>query len=154
MSETVDIVMYFVWAVIMVIAIIIEVETTIFIGWAAFFAGGFALLTHAIVKKPLIEVIVFITTWLFLWSIMFMLGKYVFKKRLHQKEDGYMSFIGKTYIVKKANKIVFGYLAINDKYFRFISDDKLNVGDQAIIKEIKGVTFKVNKVVTKTEEVK
>ena len=138
--------MYVIWSVIAGIAIIVEISTQIQFGWAMSIAAVGALITHAIrPNKPVwIEIVVFLIIWSVLWLLLFMFRKRIFH-RLHDKDDGFWSYVGKTFIATKGNKSGYGQIKINDKVFRFKSEDIIKANDKIVVNKIKGVTFIVIK---------
>ncbi|NQZ65735.1 MAG: NfeD family protein [Mycoplasmatales bacterium] len=141
-----EITMYIVWITIGIIAVIIETQTATQLGWAAALGSIGALITHGVTAgDPIwIEFAVFGTIWCFSWILLFLLIRPLSKK-IHDKEDGYLNYIGQSYTAIKSNKNSFGELEINDKKFRFTSNQKIEKGDKVKVISIKGVTFSVEK---------
>lgn len=141
-----EIAMYVVWPIIAIIAIVVELNTQAQIGWAISIASIVAIIPHGVTKgdPAWIEFTTFALVWAVLWILLYLFrGK--LRKRLHDKEDGFLAYINKSYVATKSNDDKYGQIEINDKIFRFKSNDKINVGDEVIVKSIKGVTFHVEK---------
>ena len=141
-----EIAMYVIWAILAVVAIIVELHTQYQIGWATSIASIAALITHAAIGNELfwLEFVVFFAVWSLSWFILFLLFKKI-EKKIHDNEDGYMEYINKTFKVVKGNNNEYGELKINSKIFRFKSKDEIKEGDTVTVKSIKGVTFIVKK---------
>ena len=141
------IVMYVIWSIIAVVAIIVELHTQYQIGWATSIASIAALITHATIGNQLlwVEFVVFFAVWSLSWFTLFLFYKKI-KKNVHDNEDGYLEYINKTFSTIKGNDGEYGELKINSKIFRFKSEDDIKTGDKVIVKSIKGVTFIVKKV--------
>ena len=141
------IVMYVIWSIIAVVAIIVELHTQYQIGWATSIASIAALITHATIGNQLlwVEFVVFFAVWSLSWFTLFLFYKKI-KKKVHDNEDGYLEYINKTFSTIKGNDGEYGELKINSKIFRFKSEDDIKTGDKVIVKSIKGVTFIVKKV--------
>ena len=139
-------IMYIIWAIVAVIAVVIEINTVMQIGWAAVAASFIAIIVNGITKAdPIwIEIITFFISWIILWVIFFAVMKRL-RKDIHDKEDGYNIFIGMNVKAIQGNNEEYGELKINDKIFRFKSTDEIKKGDIVIIESIKGVTMHVKK---------
>ncbi len=146
-------IMYIVWVVIIIAAVVTELYTQQLIGWAASVGALFAAITHIFTKgDPLwIEWLVFIGTWVALWALLFI---FVGKKghKLHDSDDGYLSYIGKTYTAIKGNEEEFGQVKTFGKTFRFKSKDKISKGDKIVVKTITGTTMHVEKCLEKGDK--
>ena len=138
--------MFFVWAIVILLGVFIELNTQIQIGSGAVFGGLGGLITHGITKgAPLwLEFLVFFITWIVFWLIFFLIFL-VFKKR--SKEDGFSKYIGEEFEVYKTNKnSEFGEIKINATIFRFKNKDVVKKGEKVKILRIDGVTCKVERV--------
>lgn len=142
MSDTFSILLYVVWSVVIVTAIIIEFSIpTYYFGWAAAISASAALITHGVKQDAALEIIVFIAIWIPLWLIFFLLFKFVFKDKFHDNDDGFLKYIGKEYKVLKPNDADnYGIVLIDGKEFRYFSKTPHKKDEKIIIKKIKGVT--------------
>ena len=145
-----EIAMYVLWPIIAIIAIIIELNTLYQIGWAISIGSIFALIMHGISFGVLngdmvwLEFAVLGGVWSLSWIILFLLRNQI-TYRLHDKEDGFMSYINETFKAIKGNEEEYGELKIGSKIFRFKLTDEIMAGDNVRVKSIKGVTFIVKK---------
>ena len=146
-NDNLVIALYVVWAIIAVIAVIVEVYTNALVGWAAVIAAFGAEIANGVtgVDPIWIQIVTFFGTWLLGWIILFfVLGKNR-RMKMHDKEDGFLAFHGMKVKVSKGNESGYGELAINDKIFRFKSFDQIKNNDVVEIESIKGVTMTVKK---------
>ena len=143
----IEITMYVVWATVALLAVVLEVQSEIQLGWAGVLGAIGALIAHAITKgNPIwIEIVVFIIILIIFWVLLFGIFAKNRKKNL-KLQDGYMSFIGQDYLAFQSNQNQYGELKINDKIFRFKSKDKIKKGDTVKVISITGVTFIVKKI--------
>lgn len=141
----INILMYILWIVVIIIFIAIEIHTQQMIGWAASIAGIGAIIAHSLTRgNPIwIEILTFIVLWIILWLFFFIIFRS--HKHTHDKDDGYLAYIGKTTIATEGNLKGHGEIRFNDKIFRFKSDDSIHKGDKIKIVKIKGITFIVKK---------
>ncbi len=141
-----EIAIIFVWVFVIITAVIIEMHTVSLIGWAAAIGGIGGLVTHSVTwGDPIwMQFVVFAIIWILSWVLLFVFIKPL-RKKLHDSEDGYLNYIGNSYVVIKSNDEKFGEIEINDKKFRFISQEIIKIGEKAKVISIKGVTFNVQK---------
>ncbi|WKX02230.1 NfeD family protein [Candidatus Mycoplasma mahonii] len=142
-----EIAMYIIWAIIAIVAITIELHTIAQVGWATAIGAIGGIIAHAITKgDPLwVEFVVFGFLWIISWVILFILIKKI-RRIIHDKEDGYLNYIGGTYDATKDNSQGYGEITISDKVFRFTSKDKVSTGDTIKVIQIMGVTFIVERI--------
>ena len=142
-----EIVFYIVFACVAISGILIEMHTVMQIGSGAVVAAFCGIMANGITRgNTLITILTFGISWVIAWAVLFII---FFKKRsiFHDKEDGFLAFNGMLVRVNKGNDNSHGYgeIRINDKVFRFKSQDKIKANDIVKIKEIKGVTMFVEK---------
>ncbi len=144
-------VMYITWAVIAVLAVFIELNTTFLAGFAATLGAIGAIIVNSFgLDQKWVQFLTFIVIWIVAWMIMFyFLRKY--RTKLHDKSDGYMGLIGQKMNATVGNENGFGKVQFDDKVYRFKSEDKIAVGDKVEIQSIKGVTMHVTKASKKSK---
>ena len=137
--------MFIFWLLVAAIFVVIELHSQLLFGGAAAVAALCAFVTHAITKgNPIwIEVVVFGIVWIVFWVIF----AFSFKKvrKFHDKSDGYWNYEGMTLKAYEGNSSDFGKIKIDDKIFRFKSNDSIEKNDKITIIKIKGTTMIVKK---------
>ena len=138
--------MFIFWLLVAAIFVVIELHSQLLFGGAAAVAALCAFVTHAITRgNPIwIEVVVF---GIVLNSIFELFLLFSFKKvrKFHDKSDGYWNYEGMTLKAYEGNSSDFGKIKIDDKIFRFKSNDSIEKNDKITIIKIKGTTMIVKK---------
>ena len=137
--------MFVFWLLIAAIFVIIELHSQLLFGGAASIAALCAFVTHAITRgDPIwIEIVVFAIVWIVFWVIFVLSFKKV--RKLHDNSDGYLNYEGMSLNAYEGNSSDFGKIKIDDKIFRFKSNDLIKKNDKITIIKIKGTTMIVKK---------
>lgn len=143
------IVMFIVWPIILVTAVLIEFSTLEQIGTAGAVASIPAMIVHATSGKDnyWIEFLVFGITWVVSWIILFVLFK-KYKDKIKDKDDGYLKFIGQVTLCLKSNETAeeHGLIELENKTFNFKCDSIVKEGEKVKVLSIRGNTIYVEKV--------
>ena len=138
-------IMFVIWAIVIVISVSIELNTYALIGWASALAAIVALIIHTIFRGNIVwpEITAYFIVWGGAWISFFFLFP---RKRLHDKNDGFYEYIGKTVVVTKSNKDEeFGEIKLGDKFFRFKDEIVYEKGTKTVLVKIKGVTAQIRR---------
>lgn len=133
-----------VWAAIFVIAVIVEVSTTDLV--SIWFAGGALIsMITAIIKIPFgYQVIV----WIISSAIFLAIFKPLFGRKLalkHQRTNMDQLIGQDICLLKASNPHQLGEAKVRDVVWSVTSDEEIEAGEYAVIKEIQGNKLKVEK---------
>ena len=142
-----EIIFYITFACIAICGLIVEMNTVMQIGSGAIIGSFGGIMANGISRGDvLITILTFAIVWIISWAALFFV---FYKKRsmFHDSEDGFLAFKGMLIRANKGNidGREYGEIKINDKVFRFKSQDKIKENEIVKIIEIKGVTMFVEK---------
>lgn len=140
-----EIALYIIFSIIAILGVIIELNTVAQVGTGMVVASFITFIVIGVTDAdPVwISIVTFFGSWSLTWIVLFLLLRN--RNIFHDKHDGYLAWHGMLVRATEGNQDGYGQIKINDKVFRFKSEDKIKRNDLVIIDKLEGVTMLVRK---------